>query len=165
MSDRIILGIDPGVGGALAWLSADRGVIAVEDMPVHRVRVAGKDRKAIDLHGLADLIRWYADETALAVIEEVSSMPKQGVASTFTFGRASMAPEAVVATLQIPYQTVRPHVWKRVMQVKGDKDEARRRAGQLYPESAHRWSRQQDDGRAEAAMLAGYGLKTTGADR
>ena len=159
----MILGIDPGASGALALLDPDTHEVAeVWDMPTHTIKVAGRDRKTLDTHQLAAIVRDVRGQVGYAVLEEVSSMPKQGVASTFAFGRASMAPEMALAALQIPYQLVRPNVWKRIMKVSGDKDEARRRASQIMPGSARHWPRKQDDGRAEAALLAAYGLKTTG---
>jgi hypothetical protein len=74
-----ILGIDPGLAGAIAFffpVAADR--VAAEDMPV----VSGE----VDAAMLA--VRIIQMAPAFAVVERVASMPKQGVSSTFKF-RAS----------------------------------------------------------------------------
>ena len=157
-----IIGIDPGARGALVLLDADTNRVEhYADMPAHDVTVAGQKRKSVDPHGLANIIRSWDGRYArvFGVLEQVASMPKQGVASTFAFGRASMAPEAAMAALEIPFNLVRPNVWKKVMQCSGDKDDARRRASQLLPKDAHLWPNKKDADRAEAALLAVYGAR------
>jgi crossover junction endodeoxyribonuclease RuvC len=159
----LILGIDPGASGALAlYHSADWLLVDVFDMPTHTIKINGSNKSRVDPHALAGIIRERSDRIAFACIEEVSSLPKQGVASTFAFGQAYMAVEMACAALQVPYYTVRPSVWKRVMSLSGDKDESRRMASRLMPTSADRWPRVKDDGRAEAALLALYGLRVFG---
>ena len=159
----LILGIDPGAKGALAYYrAADATLAAVFDMPTHMVRINGSNKSRIDTHGLAGIVREWAGRTAFATIESVSSLPKQGVASTFAFGQAFMAVEMACAAMEVPYHMVTPAVWKRVMQVTGDKDEARRAASRLIPSAAKNWPLVKHDGRAEAALLAVYGLRVHG---
>jgi|AntRauTorcE11897_2_1112592.scaffolds.fasta_scaffold00159_23 hypothetical protein len=160
---KLILGIDPGASGALAlYRPADGKLIDVFDMPTHVIRINNSDKKRVDPHALSGLVRMWADHIEFAVIEEVSSLPKQGVASTFAFGQAYMAVEMACAAMQVPYYTVTPAVWKRVMKCSGNKDESRRAASRLMPVSADKWARVKDDGRAEAALLAIYGLRVYG---
>lgn len=154
-----IIGIDPGAQGALVLLDADQRIKDWADMPSHNITVAGKKRAAIDVHGLAAVLRGWAEIADFAVLEQVASMPKQGVASTFAFGRAAMAPEMALAAFNVPFNLVTPAVWKRVMQANGDKDDARRRASQLMPQDAHIWPNKANADRAEAALMALYGLR------
>jgi crossover junction endodeoxyribonuclease RuvC len=88
-------------------------------------------------------------------------MPGQGVASMFAFGKAFGITIGVVSTLGIPSTLVSPVTWKKAMKVPG-KDAARARASQIMPAAAHHWPRVKDDGRAEAALLATYGLRSLG---
>ena len=156
----LVIGIDPGAQGALALLDADRNtILECEDMPAHDITVAGKKRKSVDPHGLARIFHAWGPQADYAVLEQVASMPKQGVASTFAFGRAAMAPEMGLACFNIPMHLVRPNVWKRVMQCPGDKDDARRRASQLLPHNTGLWPAKKDADRAEAALLALYGAR------
>ncbi len=76
MSALCIIGIDPGLSGAIAFYfpEAPDRVIA-EDMPV----ASGM----VDCATLATRIRQMAP--GLAIVERVASMPKQGVSSTFKF--------------------------------------------------------------------------------
>lgn len=144
MSAHCILGIDPGVTGGLAFLSAD-GVEAL-DIPV----VAGE----VDIDAIADMIR--ARSPQAAIIERASAMPKQGVSSTFKFGAAYGALRAVVAALAVPSHLVAPAVWKRFYGLDADKEKARALAIRLWPRNGG-FSRKKDHGRAEASLIARYG--------
>ncbi len=59
----------------------------------------------------------------------------QGTASMFTFGHATGVAEGSSEGLNIPYTLVTPQAWKKSAGLIGsDKDAARSRAIQLYPE-------------------------------
>lgn len=147
-----VVGIDPGNSGAIAILRDDGSLDAI-DMPVVDKVVNGTL-----LHG-ALVILAGDDPVDLVVIERVSSMPKQGVASTFKFGRAFGIAEGVVAGLAWRHTLVTPQTWKKAMGCTSDKERSRRLAIERWPESAHLFARKKDDGRAEAALMAVYGLE------
>jgi crossover junction endodeoxyribonuclease RuvC len=94
------------------------------------------------------------------VIELVSSRPGQGVASMFNFGMSFGVAIGVVQALNIPLHFVTPTKWKKYFSLSSDKEESRRRAINLWPESADRFSRRKDEGRAEAALMAKWGAET-----
>lgn len=150
-----VLGIDPGFGGALAWLDLGGG-LKIEDMPVLTVERNGKAKREIDLAALVALIENH--RPAFAVVEHVGAMPGQGVSSMFAFGKGFGAILGVLAALRVPVELVRPDAWKKAARVPAGKDGARLRASQLLPAHGGHWRRAKDDGRAEAAMLAWYGL-------
>lgn len=142
----LVLGIDPGLKGALAWYFAEYpSRIAVEDMPV----VAG----TIDGATIARRIR--AMGPSEAIIEQVASRPGQGVSSVFTLGRGYGTVLGVLQACNVPLYFVTPATWKRHFNLSKDKDESRAKAINLWPASEH-FSRKKDDGRAEAALLARY---------
>lgn len=148
MTAPCILGIDPGLTGACAFFfpsAPDR--VAAEDMPV----VAGE----VDAATLAARIIQMGP--TFAVAERVSSMPKQGVASTFKFGASYGAVRGVLAALQIRTHLVAPAVWKKHFRLDSDKEKARALALRLFAASPEHFSRKKDHGRAEAALLAVYG--------
>jgi hypothetical protein len=152
----MILGIDPGLSGALAFYDQDG--FAIFDMPTFEVVTNSSKRRTLDLANLKAILKKIDPCAVLcAVLEDVHSMPKQGVASSFTFGRVVGALEGVLAALEIPVTRVAPHVWKRRLQCTHDKDATRRRASELMPRHAHLWPLKKHDGRAEAALIAYYG--------
>jgi crossover junction endodeoxyribonuclease RuvC len=110
---------------------------------------------------MVQLLRPYADGRAHAVIEEAQAMPGQGVRSMFTIGVGFGVWLGLLATLDIPYTRVRPSVWKPSMGLRGqDKEAARLRAQQLFPQADLRHKR--DHGKAEALLLAEYGRRAIG---
>lgn len=161
------LGIDPGLHGAIAAYNVDLGVLAVADIPTHKITTNGKERLHLDRHGLAALLRAQQREVVLAIIEDVHFIPirkKNGEqaqvgVSAFKFGFVAGAIQQCVADHNIPMKLVAPQIWKRRFGLKADKDAARAKASELLPAHAHLWARKCDDGRAEAALLAYYGAK------
>lgn len=146
MSDLCIMGIDPGLTGAISFYfpsAPDR--VAVEDMPVAA--------EHIDPAELSRRIRLMSP--SVAVIERVGSMPGQGLSSTFKFGTGYGMVQGVVATLGIETRFVTPQVWKRHFRLPADKENARALAIQLWP-SCENFRRKKDAGRAEAALIARY---------
>src|SRR6185437_17078599 len=97
-----ILGIDPGLRGAVAfyWPSQPH-LITAEDMPIagHEVDVATLARRLTQIR------------PDVAIIEQVQSMPKQGVSSTFKFGAAYGMARGVITGLGIPVHLVSPRRW------------------------------------------------------
>lgn len=144
-----ILGIDPGLSGAVAFYNPDDpSFVTADDVPV-----AGHE---IDVATLAQRIaRMHPD---VCFIERVGAMPKQGVASTFKFGMAFGMVRGVVAAAGIPMHLVTPAMWKKHFRLDSDKEKARALALRLWPSSTC-FGRKKDHGRAEAALLARYGAE------
>lgn len=161
MTNRTLYaGADPGLDGAIAFFDPAADRLTMLRMPTFEITVGKKKRRRVDVHSLARALRLHADDIALATIEEVHAMPKQGVSSGFSFGASFGLLWGVVAALDIPAKPVEPAVWKRRMGLTGDKDASRRLASRLLPRHAHLWPLKKDDGAAEAALLAIYGATT-----
>lgn len=150
----MIIGIDPGITGAVAILNDDGSFHGVFDMPVIQ---PGK-RKRINSSGLARLIEENMSEfVAVAYIEQVGAMPGQGTASMFSFGHAAGVADGVLAALSIPIEYVTPQTWKKNYSLNGkDKEASRAKGIQLYPQAS--LARKKDVGRAEAILIARYGF-------
>jgi hypothetical protein len=89
------------------------------------------------------------------VVERVGPMPKQGVSSTFKFGRGLGLVEGVLGGALVPISYVSPAVWNRHFGLAADKEQARQKAIKIWPASAaDLFSRKKDHGRAEAALIA-----------
>jgi hypothetical protein len=148
-----VLGIDPGMSGALAQWDGEH--LAVHDMPVAD--------KQLDMAGICDLFDISFSDAEHCYLEKVSAMPGQGVSSTFKFGSSYGAAKMAVLAFRIPLTEVTPVKWKLDMGLSNDKEKSRARALALFPKFSHQFARKKDDGRAEAALLAYYGwFKLTG---
>lgn len=153
-----IIGVDPGASGAIAIIESNGKLVHVFDMPSVEIITGGKAKKRVSPEMLAAELRLYADQGAVAYVEQVGAMPGQGVSSMFAFGQAFGIVLGVMAGLAIPTQTVTPGKWKKDMKLNGGKDASRAKAAQVWPASAGEFKRVKDDGKAEAALIACWGL-------
>ena len=140
-----ILGVDPGLSGALVFLSLTGGLIEVEDMP-H----VGKE---INAHMIARLIQGYGP-VRHAIVERAQSMPKQGISGAFNYGTGYGKILGVLAALDIPIVHIAPSQWKKRWNLGKDKNMSRQRATERWPDWADSFSLVKHDGRAEAALMA-----------
>ena len=143
-----ILGIDPGLNGAIALLGD--GYLAVRDIPT----AGERKRRVVIAAELAGVVRVWAPDCA--VFERVHAMPKQGVSSSFRFGQACGVVEGVIGALQIPVEYVTPNAWKKHFKLTAHKEDARLLAIQTWPRIATELSRKKDADRAEALLIARY---------
>jgi crossover junction endodeoxyribonuclease RuvC len=144
------MGLDPGASGAVAFYYPNSPqLISAYDVPLVE--------KNINPAELYDLIRNHGP--SLAVVEIVHAMPKQGVSSCFSFGRAYGTALGVIGAMKIPIINVSPTKWKKYFGLSSDKEEARALAISKWPGSLH-FRRKKDHGRSEAALLALYGAQT-----
>jgi crossover junction endodeoxyribonuclease RuvC len=87
-------------------------------------------------------------------MEQVHSMPNQGVSSTFSFGRAVGVISAVCELTRYPFHMVTPQKWKKHFNLTADKNEALDLARKLFP--AAKLKLKKDINRAEALLIAEY---------
>jgi crossover junction endodeoxyribonuclease RuvC len=105
----MIIGIDPGLDGGIAWLAED-GTLTVHIMPTLPVGT----KRALDEVGLAAVLaKTFDASTRHAWVELVGPMPKQGLVSTFSFGTGWGLVRGILVGLGIPYTLVRPQEWQR----------------------------------------------------
>jgi crossover junction endodeoxyribonuclease RuvC len=150
------VGIDPGIGGAIAWIDPDFGV-RIHDMPVMGAKslIDAPELAHILLHAQSRL------KPLHIVIERAQAMPRQGIASAFNYGRGFGTIEGVVFALGLPHSFVTPAAWKRAAGLGSDKRDAIARAIQLRPDAAPLLRRAKAHGRAEALLIAIYGAGKT----
>jgi crossover junction endodeoxyribonuclease RuvC len=149
-----IVGIDPGLRGGICGINYHNGILWSVEMPVFMTY--GKIKKLeYDIPRIAALLR--ACQPDLVCIENVHSMPGQGVSSTFLFGKGFGILLGVVGTLGLQQKLVTPRVWKAKLGVTADKSSSSAKASELFPNCSPLWKLKKHDGLAEAALLAYYG--------
>jgi len=152
----IAIGVDPGVSGAIAAVKDGRTLVALHEMPVLRVVKNAKVSRSVDGAGLARIVRdiMFKDpkEYYASVVEKTSSMPGQGVASTYSMGHSRGVAEGVLQALNLPMDLVAPAVWKRQMKLTNDKEYVRGQVQMKFPEAD--LSRKKDHDKAEAIAMA-----------
>ncbi len=147
----ITAGIDPGKTGAVAILNTYQKPARLE---VRGLSVDSENRVPCD-----QIIAWLFEHSVEAVvIEEVHSMPKQGVASTFKFGMIYGQCIGMLTTAGLPWVKVPPQVWKRHLGLTGQgKDGSRAAAKELFEGCEDRLT---SHDKCEAALLAWWGWKS-----
>lgn len=150
----IVIGIDPGLSGAVAALdSASGDIVALADLPVMRDKslawIDGCEMQSI-------VMAARAGRNAHAIIERVSAMPRQGVASSFQFGVGFGSVLGTMQALHIGIELVTPSTWKRALNLSSDKHASLHKARLLFPAADLRLAKH--DGRAEALLLAHWHL-------
>lgn len=155
MTSCTYIGFDPGLTGGIAILTDTDAV--VHDMPVSG-KVSGKAGNEVNAHALAEIVRGALGEKTIAFVEKVSSMPGQGVASTYAFGEGAGVIRGVLGALGVQMEYVTPQRWKKAAGLIGtDKDQARTLAIRSFPSLADSLKRKKDIGRADALLIAKYG--------
>jgi len=157
---KTIIGVDPGSrSGAIAFLYEQKnGTVEAHSFDLPTVK-DGKG-KQINAAALAATMWKYerVSNTRVAFVENVHSMPKQGVASSFRFGKAVGIIEGVITALKIPMKRVAPVTWMRAVigrTTGGDTELIRAAAVNLFPEVELPLI--QDHNRAAALLIAEYG--------
>jgi crossover junction endodeoxyribonuclease RuvC len=146
----LILGVDPGLTGALALVDVSRPqLVDILDMPVIR------DGNTCDVDGTV-ILDWLDNRGVACIhIEHVASSPQMGVASAYKFGCMAGGVRAILRATPWPMHSVSPGVWKRRAGLSKDKRASLDKASTLFGSIA--FARMKDDGRAEAALIAYFG--------
>ena len=169
------VGIDPGNTGAIACLEiwawnwyptppsnlVFRASVYMLDVPVMRGKSGGE---GIDFGKLTTKMTkdFFTDPLTRGVIliEKPSTRPGQGVASSgkFMFGSGFLYGFWM---REYPGRTflIRPQEWKKALGLSSDKEKSLEMARRLFPDLAKTtFGRKKDHGRAEAALIAWYGM-------
>jgi crossover junction endodeoxyribonuclease RuvC len=153
----VILGIDPGLDGAVAVLTEDGELLRIEDMPT--LLDGAKGRRAVNPALFASIV--YSTHAARAFCELVGPRPTDGSAAGFGFGRSRGIIEGVLAAAGVPLTMIAPPTWKRSAGIapgRENKDSARSVAIARWPSQAALFARKRDCDRAEAALIGLAGL-------
>ena len=145
----IYIGIDPGsVSGALGAVDHDGNYLEafdIEHRDKHILALVFKSR----ILSIVD-----PREGAEICMEQVHSMPNQGVSSTFAFGRAVGVISAVCELTRYPVHLVTPQKWKKHFHLSADKNESLDMARYYWPEAKLNLKRHGN--KAEALLIAEY---------
>ena len=155
-----IIGIDPGLSGAIAILK-DNKVIDIFDMPV--MSEGKKNKKQLNSAQLVNIINENTEknEEIFVVVEQVNAMPGQGVTSMFNFGQTFGAIKGICAALQLPIFFVRPSKWKKHFElINSSKDASRTKVIEMYPSLAHLLSKKKDVNKSDAILIARFYCET-----
>jgi hypothetical protein len=151
-ANMIYVGIDPGQKGGVAFIWDAEQSCEVFPMPDTR-------------NQLCKMLKEYCNGAAVTcTIEAVHSMPKQGVSSTFKFGKGYGEILGICTALGFQIIEPTPQAWKKAMLAGTDKskDASIQVAENNFPDVrlVPKGCRKPNNGMAEALLLAEYGRIT-----
>ena len=155
-----IIGIDPGLNGAIAVLQ-DNKVKEIFDVPV--MPEGKKNKRQLNSAQLVKLLKDIIsdNEEIVVIVENVSAMPGQGVTSMFNFGQTFGAIKGICAALGLPIFFVRPAKWKKHFDlINSSKDASRTKAIEMYPSLSDQLSKKKDVNKSDAILIARFYSET-----
>ena len=148
MPKTLIIGVDPGASGAVAWYSNG----------VHHAAPF----KDLTENEMLELFEGMGSH-CFAYLESVHAMPGQGVSSTFKFGMNYGGIRMALIAASIGFETVTPATWQRAMSClsRGDKRVTRAKAQEMFPEVSvtGRGIKAPTHAVADALLIAEYGRR------
>ena len=160
-----IIGIDPGLSGAIAILENNK-IVSIFEIPV--MSEGKKNKRQLNSAQLVKLLKdnISKNEEVSVVVEQVNAMPGQGVTSMFNFGQTFGAIKGVCAALGLPIFFVRPSKWKKHFElINSSKDASRTKAIEIFPYISTQLSRKKDANKADAALIASFFYETYHSDQ
>ena len=158
----LIIGIDPGISGAVCFFK-DGQIIEVIEMP--SMAEGKKNKKQANGNQLYNEIKnqisLIKDENVCVVVEHVTAMPGQGVTSMFNFGQSFGVIKGICSAMQLPIHFVRPTKWKKYFNlINTSKDASRSRAIEIFPKISEKLKRKKDSNKADAILISSYYYNT-----
>ena len=159
----IIIGIDPGIAGAICFFS-EGNVIDVIDMPI--MAEGKKNKRQVNGRQIFNEITLiknkFFNQKISVVVEQVSAMPGQGVTSMFNFGQSFGVIKGICSAMELPIFYVRPEKWKKYFNlINSEKDASRAKAIEMFPKISHKLSKKKDNNKADAILIAQYFQNTS----
>tara|TARA_Y100001970_G_scaffold291899_1_gene430927 strand:- start:7913 stop:8404 length:492 start_codon:yes stop_codon:yes gene_type:complete len=151
-----IIGIDPGLSGAIAILDGLK-IFDMFDMPI--MSEGKKNKNQLNSAQLVSIIKSHilSSGDTFVIVEQVSAMPGQGVTSMFNFGQTFGAIKGICASLNLPIFYVRPAKWKKHFElINASKDASRTKVIEMYPLISDRLRKKKDVNKADAILIARY---------
>ncbi len=150
----LIVGIDPGQKGGIAHYFDHKRAFGYEAIPMP----VTPRQTFLYLKNLKEECGGHMR----VYIEKCHSMPKQGVASTFAFGKGIGILHGILTALEAEINEIPPQTWKKSVLAGTDKS---KEAAVLFVENHYPSinlfpgkSKKAHDGMADAACLMHYGL-------
>ncbi|KAK4278852.1 hypothetical protein QN277_016639 [Acacia crassicarpa] len=159
-----IIGVDPDVSGAVALLKyEDSGCSAqVFDSPHVQILVGKRTRKRLDAKSIVQLVRSFdAPIGTTAYVEQSIPFPNDGKQGWWGGGFGYGLWIGILVASGFSVVPVPSNTWKTKFELNGSraaKDDSRRVASTFFPSLSSLFGRKKDHGRAEALLIAAYGM-------
>ena len=149
------IGIDPGITGAIARISQS-GAYEVHDIPIMaNGKGKAKVKNWINAAAFHELLGTFY-EHEIVFVERMTAMPGQSSQTAMSVGDSLGVIRGVCAAQGKSIEIITPQSWKKYYNLGKDKEICRAKAIELFPNAS--LSRKKDHNRAEALLIAKYGV-------
>ena len=158
----LIVGIDPGISGAICFFKKGT-IVEVIEMPT--MAVGKKNKKQVNgaqiSNEIIGRIKNIEKKDIKVIIEQVAAMPGQGVTSMFNFGQSFGVLKGICSALQLSMYFVRPAKWKKYYNlINSEKDASRTKAIEVFPYFSSQLAKKKDANKADAILISNYFYET-----
>ena len=158
----LIIGIDPGISGAICFFENGK-ILDVVEMPT--MTDGKKNKRQVNgaqiFNEILKRINRTDKHSIRVVIEQVSAMPGQGVTSMFNFGQSFGILKGICSAMQLPMYFIRPAKWKKYFSlINSEKDASRTKAIEMFPYFSSQLSKKKDSNKADAILIASFYYET-----
>ena len=158
----LIIGVDPGISGAICFFENGR-IMDVVEMPT--MTEGKKNKRQVNgsqiYNEISKRINKIEKQNIRVIIEQVSAMPGQGVTSMFNFGQSFGILKGICSAMQLSMFFVRPAKWKKYFGlIKSEKDASRTKAIEMFPYFSTQLSKKKDSNKADAILIASFYYET-----
>ena len=156
-----IIGIDPGISGAICFMK-DGKIIDVIEMP--SMAEGKKNKKQVNssqiFNEISLRIKSLNKNDIKVVIEHVSAMPGQGVTSMFNFGQSFGVLKGICSAMNLSMYFVRPAKWKKYFNlINTEKDASRTKAIEIFPYFSINLSKKKTQIKQTQCLLRAFFMK------
>lgn len=152
-----LVGIDPGLKGALAFFDLEANTLTCYSMPTVTEQRSKGMKSFLDEGALSKIVRDH--RPTISIIEDVFSSEQMGVVSAFSFGEGKGILKGVLAAHDCERHYVSPSVWKGDLACTADKNQTKRVAKLLLPKCLKILT---NEGKCEAALIGLWGCLQLG---
>ena len=149
----LIIGIDPGISGAICFFENGQ-VSEIVEMPV--MADGKKNKRQVNgpqiYNEISKRISEIPKKDIIVVIEQVSAMPGQGVTSMFNFGQSFGVLKGICSAMQLSVQYFGL--------IKTEKDASRTKVIEIFPYISGQLYRKKDSNKADAVLIASFFYNT-----
>lgn len=152
---KTLIGIDPGLDGAIAAIRETGGAVVFD---VKTLKI-GATKRDYDIPSMVTcLMELSHGYEAIVALELVHAFPGQGVTSTCCLCRGLGIWQGILGTLQLPTVMVSPQRWKSAMMDGQPKEKQASilTAVRLFPQLAEELTRKKDHNRSDALLMAAW---------
>lgn len=173
-----VLGVDPGLNGGLAIVARDGDSAPIRLLEAIDTPTEGEGpSREVSPLVLNFIAKWKPDA---AYIERAQAMPsvrsdgthrhQGGATSAFVYGGAYFSLRLAIRGCLVPLTRIESRAWKNALELpqrsadeyRQAKEDSRQKALQLFPDTPGYFDRVMDHNRAEAALIAYYGMTLAG---